>query len=277
MKRSVAIVGPTPSFVRWAIRHACPLRQIDVENLPDATFRQLRILRELSLARIEKRVFKGICFHSTMIDDPDTARGFFEDEVADFFGGIPQISNCCNACCANAAELSREDPADKPKVWAGCFGWLPSKFEAFDYVAEFHSKSANWFAIWRCQQWNSSNLYGLLNILDQVRRTISNDTNLRELAAAARTCMTNQLILETELVPSGRSDGLHWTINSHCPDCKFEMSESDRHCPECGKSGAPNRTAKRNVLGLRPYMFLKHLIGQENAEQRLREYRGFRR
>ncbi len=276
MKRSVAIVGPTPSFVRWAIRHACPLRQIDVENLPDATFRQLRNLRELSVARIEQRVFKGICFHSTMIDDPATARGFFEDEVCDFFGGSSQINKCCNDCCANAVEMSRDDPPDTPKVWAGCYGWFPSKFETFDYIAEFQSASANWFAIWRCQQWTSSNLHSLLKILDEVQRTVSNDTNLRELAAAAKTCMSNQMVLETELVPSGHSDGLHWMINSHCPDCKSEMPEDVRQCPECGKSGAPNRTAKRNVLGLRPYVYLKHLIGEENTKKRLLEYKDFR-
>ena len=48
MKRSVAIWGPTPAFIRWAIEHPCELRDIEVDNLADGTFRQLRALRELS-------------------------------------------------------------------------------------------------------------------------------------------------------------------------------------------------------------------------------------
>ena len=71
MKRAAAIVGPTPSFVRWAIRYECPYRQNETVDLPWATFRQLRSLREVSLGYQEQRVVDGFCIHAEFNDDPD--------------------------------------------------------------------------------------------------------------------------------------------------------------------------------------------------------------
>ena len=121
MKRSVAILGPTPSFVRWAIRHDCPLRQQDTQNLPDATFRQLRGLRELSVGVVESRVWEGICVHPQATStNPEEALGFPIDEVLDVHGDEEFVANGCQSCPANAVAR------DQPGIWAGCYGWLPA-------------------------------------------------------------------------------------------------------------------------------------------------------
>ena len=57
-----------------------------------------------------------------------------------------------------------------------------------------------------------------------MRRAVSEDKDrsLIELATATRECLTSGLSLVAELVPAGHSDGLHWSIESHCPDCGKE-------------------------------------------------------
>ncbi len=121
MKRSVAIFGPTPQFVRWAIDQPCPLRETDVDNLPDRTFQQLRCLREFSRGLIENRVFENICVHpASSSEDTTQARGFNADDVLDAVGDAASVQRCCQSCPANALSDSH------PGTWAGCYGWLPA-------------------------------------------------------------------------------------------------------------------------------------------------------
>jgi hypothetical protein len=121
MKRSVAILGRTPQFVRWAIGHACALRELDVENLPDGTFRQLRGLREYSTGLIENRVFENVCVHpASSLEEAEHARGFHANEVLDAHGDAVFVESCCRSCPANAVAESR------PGTWSGCYGWLPA-------------------------------------------------------------------------------------------------------------------------------------------------------
>lgn len=130
MKRSVAILGPTPQFVRWAIWHPCSLRHLDQENLPDDTFRQLRGVRELSNGLREDRVFENICVHPlASSENPDDALGFPKNEVLDVFGTQAFVTDCCRDCPANASGIRR------PDIWAGCYGWLPATDDSrFDGV-----------------------------------------------------------------------------------------------------------------------------------------------
>ena len=113
MKRNAAIIGPTPAFLRWAINLACPLREIELDNLPSSTFRQLRSLSEWSAATVEGRVMDGVAFH------PDTASegtllGFPVDEIADAFGGKDFVESSCTGCPANTS--------NEVGGFAGCFG-----------------------------------------------------------------------------------------------------------------------------------------------------------
>ena len=146
MKRSVAILGPTPAFIRWAIEQPCELRDVEVDNLADGTFRQLRALRELSGGIEQGRVLDGFCLAA------DTAKAakantaaasealaFTIDEVVDLFGDAESISNLCHQCPANCA-LPTAPIAGKQTRWAGCFGWLVTDLNySFDPGVEMES------------------------------------------------------------------------------------------------------------------------------------------
>lgn len=119
MKRSVAIYGRTPMFLRWAIQYACPLRELYPQNLPDSTFRQLRGIRELGFARQASRVRDGVCLHpAANLDSPEEALGFPIDDVLTTFGDAEFIQGQCSNCPANALLPLGND------LWAGCFGIL---------------------------------------------------------------------------------------------------------------------------------------------------------
>jgi len=130
MKRSVAILGPTPAFIRWAIEHPCELRDIEVDNLADGTFRQLRAVRELSNGYEQGRVFDGFCLAADTAKaakahtaSAQEALAFPIDEVVDLFGDAESISQLCHQCPANSA-LPAAPIAGNQTHWAGCFGWL---------------------------------------------------------------------------------------------------------------------------------------------------------
>ena len=143
MKRSVAIMGRTPAFIRWAIARPCELRDTEVDNLADATFRQLRALRELSDGIEQERVFEGFCLAA------DTAKAvkankaaaqealaFPVDEVLDLFGDAQSISKLCHQCPANCTLPSSPLSEDQTR-WAGCFGWLSTDLNySFDPAIE---------------------------------------------------------------------------------------------------------------------------------------------
>jgi hypothetical protein len=143
MKRSVAIHGSTPAFLRWAIWHECPLRDLGVGSqhrktiLPDSTFRQLRGLRELSLATIEDRIVDGVCLHPDWADqDAQTALGFSVEEIVESFGGAAAVNHCCRSCPANAGAINQSG------LLVGCFGWLPTNLN-FDFESAIRGQASD--------------------------------------------------------------------------------------------------------------------------------------
>ena len=132
MKRSVAVLGPTPQFLRWSIDHACSIRVGGDTASPDATFRQLRGVREFAMGQAEGRVVENICLHtSACSDQPELAMGFTESEVLSVFGGRDTIENCCSSCKANTNALDSGDP-----LWAGCYGWLTADGSSIASLAD---------------------------------------------------------------------------------------------------------------------------------------------
>lgn len=124
MKRSVAIFGPTPGFVRWAIWHPCELRPLDQNRFADRTFRNLRSIREMAVAQAEGRCFEGFCVHPDAADvSVEDVRGFSVEEVTDTFGGESTIQAACQACPANVRQISS---------LVGCYGFLPTNQFSFD-------------------------------------------------------------------------------------------------------------------------------------------------
>ena len=306
MKRSVAVLGHTPQFVRWAIAHPCPLRATSEENLPDVSFRQLRSLREYSVGRSESRVVDGVCLHRTAtIDQPDQARGFFGAEILDAFGDESFVAGCCNWCPANAIEDKQ------PGLWAGCYGWLPAtpdfQFSVTDEAIEprrlsqagepdelvvmlddvvrdlemgqsadalFESASPRWYGIWRTEKFGAQQLKFLLIVFSELAQRLATcPKDLEYFVAALSRCVEHGLVLHAELVPPGFSDGRTWQLSGYCPQCKCEMkTAAQQKCPACGRFGHPHEIRKNKVLGLRPYVFLKGVIGESKTIELLRKF-----
>lgn len=305
MKRSVAVLGHTPQFVRWAIAQPCPLRTMSEDNLPDVSFRQLRSLREYSMGRAQGRVVEGVCLHrSATISQPDQARGFFGAEILDAHGDESFVEECCSACPANAIEDQQSE------IWAGCYGWLPAtpgfQFDVTEEAVEsrrlpeagerdelvtildevvtdlgigqladdlFKRTSPRWYGIWRTDKFEAQKLKFLHQLFAQVAlRFETCPSDLEHFVAALLRCVEHELVLHTELVPPGFSDGRTWQLSGYCPDCKCEMgAKGQQKCPACGRFGHPHEIRKSKVLGLRPYVFLNGVIGKSKTVELLKK------
>jgi hypothetical protein len=132
----------------------------------------------------------------------------------------------------------------------------------------------NWFRIWQIQRWDGNRLKTLNSLLTEL--TSTDNADFEDLIDAVKTCLQNDLILETELIPSGHSDGIKWTLAAHCKLCKFETETSFKDCPQCGGKGTWVASSNRKVLGLRPYMILKDIIGSEGTQRLLDEFKNNR-
>ena len=114
-----------------------------------------------------------------------------------------------------------------------------------------------WYGLWQVRHWAGQRLEHLDLLMNQVMElggeTVTNDPNLVELAAAVRQCRDSRLSLETELVPAGHSDGIHWRIESHCPDCGKEMDSQQLDC-SCLRTTRPppSRIKKEKYLDNAP-------------------------
>ena len=305
MKRSIAVLGHTPQFVRWAIAQPCPLRTVSEDNLPDVSFRQLRSLREYSVGRSEGRVVDGVCVHrSATAAQPDQARGFFEAEILDAFGDESFVAGCCNSCPANAIEERQ------PGLWAGCYGWLPAtpdfQFNVTQEAVEprrlsesgepdelvvilddvvrdlkigqsadalFKRTSPRWYGIWRTEKFEAQQLKFLWDIFSELAQRLETcPTDLNQFVAAISRCVEHELVLHAQLVPPGFSDGRTWQLSGYCPDCKYEMrTAGQQKCPACGRFGHPHEIRKSKVLGLRPYVFLNGVIGESRTVELLKK------
>lgn len=305
MKRSVAILGSTPQFVRWAIRHSCPLRQF-TGNLADNSFRQLRGLRALSVGNVENRVVDGVCIHPDA--DPDAVekvRGFVAAEVLDAFGGEADVAAQCYSCPANAVDDSA------PGIWTGCYGLLPgdASFE-FDLIREanqpkpiqftepevdlsvlidqavekldlqkesealFPKTSPRWYGIWQSAILAGPKLDALIKIFDEVESLLKTSSrDVTQFCDALKRCKKFGLELHVELVPPGHSDGQTWTISNSCPACKAAMTSGERQCLCCKRKGNPHEVVRNKVVGLRPYVFLSRVLGIRKTEELVRRWK----
>ena len=249
--------------------------KIESKDLPYQTFRQLRSLRELSIGAIENLITDGICIHSEFNEEPETARGFPVEELYSLYGDQEQLQATCTSCLANVVRHGQ--PEKESAGWAGCYGWLRSSTDQNNWIESFQrihvdgpglngypEARRTWYRIWQINSWEGPQLKQLAAIFDLVKCSLETDCpEFSDLQRAIRACLENERMLETELVPSGKSDGIQWTIESHCSKCRCEMEAGEIACGECGCAARPNRARKKKVLGLRPYMLLKDLIGIE--------------
>lgn len=316
MKRSVAITGNTPAFLRWAIWHPCDLRELDPYRFPDQTFRALRGVRELSVAKMERRCDDQFCFHPELIQidtsvDAELVRGFSRQEITEAFGGESIVDKNCTACPANAGALSQ------PGLWAGCYGILPTHRFDFDRLLSGHPQTeptddeasfdlvkrlqqiaiANdlqafvkenfgpgnivWHQLWRNKILSVKKVAAAKLLFDQVRDSMPKNSmpiSLVSFCNALAVCCENDFPLHTELVPAGFSDSQSWALNASCPVCSYEPAEikKQQKCLGCGRVGGISAGPKFKVLGLRPYVHLSGIVGPDQTRQRAERLRNNR-
>jgi hypothetical protein len=278
MKRTAAVLGPTPPFVRWAIDRKCALRDTDVDNLADQTFRQLRNLRELSNGYRQHRVLEDICVHPAPIADTSQLRAFHAQEVFDYFGDGASLALTCGPCPANCLMRTETD-------WAGCFGLLPVNLNFhFGHTAnsqvlpednlaalvdEILQQPLGFYKLWTQQWFDQADVQNLATIFAQAARLRPKYTALAQFADACQRCVDHAMKLHVELVPAGFSDGIDWRIRRACHRCRYHgdaVREKGTPCPVCGSRHADDSGRKAKVLGLRPYLLLQRIIGEASNE-----------
>ncbi|MEM7454897.1 MAG: hypothetical protein AAF456_11160 [Planctomycetota bacterium] len=300
MKRTAAVTGLTPQFVRWAIKQPCPFRELDVNRLPVTTFNQLRSLRSLSEGAEEGRIDSGVCWHAEA--DFQTPIGFPVDEVFDVFGSRQVIeSECCN-CAANAGT---------PSGWAGCHGWfaaatewnpvaLNSKYSG-EYERHFNEcrfepealvrqieevssvipdhelpnsveTSPRWYGLWTEKIIRAESLRPLELLFEKVAGRFGENANQSRFRIALQNCRKHGLELHVELVPNGFSNGSSWRIASHCAFCKAVRAAGRSHCRVCRTTNGVVQTRKAGVLGMRPYLNLDTIVGSKKARELFESY-----
>ena len=296
MKRSAAIIGPTPQFVRWAIAHRCSLRELELDDLPDSTFRQLRGIRVLSAGLADGRVFEQICVHDSVSPATNArdARGFPIAEILNLVGGQQHLDHCCNSCPANASD-------EEAVGWAGCYGWLPADLSwslATDgssdkgakikedlppildaviqsrlmnqYESKF-GKCRPWYGLWRDRVLDQGQLGVLNSALEMAMERTSVTKQIRHLWDATVRCLQFGKDLHVELVPPGYSNGSAWTVLAHCPKCNC-ATQKDNVCCGCHRRGNLVEGRKFKVLGFRPYLLLRNILGEPETIQFVKRY-----
>ena len=306
MKRTAAIIGPTPPFLQWTIAVPCPFRDPDAKNLTNAAFRELRSLRAISVGEMENRIIDGVCLHPHVsTDEAADAVGFPVEEVYAAFDGAEKVKRVCQACPANVpisgAEL--DDGAEISR--AGCFGWLPfgersvdgsadfmrlmecedslpsdetsivTQFESaigsMEESSPFRKTSPRWYGVWSLKKFNASQLVFLDHVCKKVRcRSIA----WRRLAQAIEIAVKFNLAFHVEMTPPGNSDGSSWTTEGCCATCG--VAASTVPCQVCGSNAVPLRSRKMKVLGLRPYLKLASIVGQAETARLVEKFRSNR-
>jgi hypothetical protein len=284
MKRTAAVLGPTPPFVRWAIQKDCALRDLDVENLADQTFRQLRNVRALSIGYRENRVLEEICVHPAPVSDAASVRAFHADEVFDFFGDAASLAERCGNCPANCDARLKTD-------WAGCYGLLPVNLNfTFGHTAQPQvlpsddliglvdqalAQENGFYQLWTKKWIEKQTVAKLASIFRDVAAQRPQHARLQQFADACGRCRDHDMRLYVELVPGGFSDGIHWKLNRACENCRFESPtprQKGTPCPVCLNRHPDDYGKKAKVLGLRPYLLLERVLGKTQTQEFVARY-----
>lgn len=273
MKRQVAILGPTPQFLRWSVRHSCLLREdTDIESV-DQTEKRLRAIRAASIALNQGNIRDGIAIDLT----GESPRGFRVADVFTLFGGQQSVEQACHKCPANLVAGYPEKSS-----LAGCHGWLPRTSDRFDPAILIESVATGddrrqcyqlfpitrplWFGFWTAGQLTGRPLELVARLFRRACEQFQVSAVIREFADVLERCVESGLILDAELLPAGFSDGLKWTIHAHCDKCKATRQPASRECPVCHKSGGVHPAIHKKVLGRRPWQDLRVLMGEKNAQ-----------
>lgn len=262
MKRSAAILGPTPPFIAWSIRKPCRLRS-EIDNLdPQIVERSLRAIRLTGEGLHRGRVVEDFVFEC--IENEDRFRVFRIGEVTAAYGNWSDIESTCRSCPANVEIQESEDVA-------GCYGWL-----TLDQAPDFDNQPTNiedvswlvteptWYGIWTQSIWDERSIRVLLNWLASFS---SCQPEFIRLVQALSACAKSSLTFDVQSYPAGFSDGVTWKLLEHCSICKATMKPDEDVCATCGRSGRPHPEIKRKVRGHRPFVDLDKLLDHEEANR----------
>src|SRR5262245_7945684 len=271
----------TPEFLVWAIEYSCTVRGSQDGSDPERTERQLRAARAVSDARLEGRVFEGLC-----VDPPN---GFLVDDVLALYDGAEAVERACGECPANAlAEL-------EPGGLAGCYGIvaLPDDPTAVHEAIERGIQRAypnidwsglcvvttpRWYGLWMGSPLRAEQLLVRYRVLEAavIEDEVTGD-GIRQLLTGLNVAFNADCRVYIALYPVGRVEGTEWRLVTHCARCKAERGDDNsRHCGVCGYDGRPAPDVKRKARGSRPFFPLERLLGKEAAAAFLVRYQAFR-
>ena len=283
----VTMASATPEFVRWAIELPCPLREIEDWTSPKKTESLLRAIRAARSAQREGRVMDGICVEPLDSDQPvsiETVKAFQLAEVFEVFGGQQEVHKQCRGCAANA--LADQDA----EAVGGCYGWLTTsnrdhpgdKSDLRDLVEAVAGKELPccfpvtqpcWYGLWIQPILENQQLAQLEPLLTEVAAHLPQPRHDLELVLSAiRRCQQHQLRFHLELVPAGTTDGIQWSIHSHCTHCHATWIDGQQLCHACGCNRRPAPDRQRLARGDRPYWHLSRFLGTNKGTRFLERY-----
>jgi hypothetical protein len=268
MKRQAAILGATPEFVRWSIRHSCRLRHDTEIGSIDQTEKRLRAIRTAGAALQSGKVFDGVAVSR---DERGCLQGFRLDDIFHLWGGQVSVQALCHHCPANL----RRHPDENGQL-AGCCGWLAANDDAMVWrslvdrcwpdrqPAAILTTRPRWYGLWAAGHWTTPILDFVIRLFVEIEAVNSPvAVAAREFRELLTGCRQASLGLDVELVPAGFSTGVVWTIPCHCDRCRAPYSPNDTSCPVCKKGGRGHPEIKRRVLGHRPWVPLEKIVGQQ--------------
>jgi hypothetical protein len=203
-------------------------------------------------------------------DEPlEQVRGFILEEALAVFGGQGQVAANCNACPANAFTSQR--PA-----WAGCYGmFYLAEAPAFHAAVEIAHRELGlgeppstmktnppWYGFWLESPLCEATIEFLLVLFDRIVNTQHRTApHLEEFVAGLQASLQSGLPMYATLIPSGRLQGGHWKLDSHCRRCRAPRPLGDRICQVCGLAGEVCAGRTRKVQGNRPFSPLIRQLG----------------
>lgn len=307
------IVGDTPLFLLWSLKQTCALK--DDHDFDDLLMleRKLRPLQCLSDASAHQRVVGDTCIDRNPNDsfEPiESVKGFSIDEITSAYGGIDFLKSCCHACEANACNFGRIEQQEavtgisrlndeRLHRFAGCYGYLQSKYESIDLFASWAESLAKEESLVDAVFPTADRISSLWldktltreakkwfekladETLSEFREPVPTNTtidselainevmNFHSALIASKEC---DIALQVQVIPAGIVDHKNWKVPQHCSVCCSNADSWSGICPNCGTKRPPNSPVKRFIRGDRPYWPLVRFLGEDGARKLVSRY-----
>jgi hypothetical protein len=307
------IVGDTPLFLVWSLKQTCALKEeYDFDDLLMLE-RKLRPLQCLSEASAQHRIIDDTCIDRNPDDSFDpigSVKGFSIDEITSAYGGVDFLRSCCHECDANACNFDRTGSQgewrgfrrlndERLHRFAGCYGYLQSKYESSDLFAHWAESLAKEeslenmtfptadriSSLWldrtlsqESKKWFEKLAEKTLNEFDELPPTnaaadselaVNEVMNFHSALIASKQL---DIALQVQVIPAGIVDKKNWKVPQHCSACCSNADSWNGICPNCGSKRPPNSPVKRFIRGDRPYWPLVRFLGEDGAKNLVSRY-----